>query len=144
MWKNDWEKKSTSPYLGFFPMGKRKRGIFFVAVQTFTRKIFSIPLKSTHGEEFLRAIGLMLKVKKKKLLYDAWVPHVKDFNFFQDPEFQFTKKILFDGEAALTSAQIKNKIYSQYSIFVHSEAGYSRNLAERAVRGRTKKNLYFF
>lgn len=36
----------------------------------------------------------------------------------------------------MTSSAIKNKILDQFDIIVHSEPGYKRNLAERAVRGK--------
>lgn len=48
--------------LAFFPLGKKRRGIIFVGVQTYTRKIFATAIKSTRADELIKAIGLMIKV----------------------------------------------------------------------------------
>lgn len=108
-------------------------GIFFVAVQTFTRKLFAVPLKSKKSEEMMRAIRLMLQVR----FFLSITSMKKTLNtfFLQDKHFGVTKKLLFDGESALASPVLKKKIYDELGIYVHAEPGYHRSLAERAVKG---------
>jgi len=47
---------------GFFSTGRKRYGIFFLAVQTYTKKIFAIPIASTKGDDIYKAIALMMKV----------------------------------------------------------------------------------
>jgi hypothetical protein len=44
-----------------FPTKKKQHGLFFVAVQTFSKKIFACVLKSTKMGDLINAIGLMIK-----------------------------------------------------------------------------------
>jgi hypothetical protein len=58
-----------SPYtvqadIGFFAQHKKAYGAFFCAVQTFTQKIFALPLKNTRSETLMEALGHMLKVSE--------------------------------------------------------------------------------
>jgi hypothetical protein len=110
-------KTFSSPYfaqgdLGFFSYKKKKYGIFFVAVNHFTRKLFACPIKNTKSKSIIDAIGLM-----KKNRY-----------------FRQINTLLFDGESGLTSESAQRQLFSLYGIKLHAEAGYKRMLAERAVR----------
>ena len=49
--------------LGFISTNKKKYGIFFVAVQTFSRRIFCIPIKNSKSSTLIEAIQAMLKVR---------------------------------------------------------------------------------
>lgn len=60
--KNNWHKKLTKkPCAGYFSYQKKQHGLFFVAVQTFSKKIFACVLKSTKMGDLINAIGLMIK-----------------------------------------------------------------------------------
>jgi hypothetical protein len=48
--------------LGFIATNNKKYGIFFVGVQTFSRRIFCIPIKNNKGATLIEAIQAMLKV----------------------------------------------------------------------------------
>jgi hypothetical protein len=48
--------------LGFITTNKKKYGIFFVAVQTFSKRIFCIPIKNNKSSTLVAAIQDMLKV----------------------------------------------------------------------------------
>lgn len=50
--------------LGFFAYNKKSYGQFFVAVNTFTKKVFACPIKNTKTATLLEAIGQMKKVIK--------------------------------------------------------------------------------
>lgn len=47
---------------GFFSTNRKKYGIFFLAVQTYTKKLFVLPIKSTKSDDLHGAIKLMMKV----------------------------------------------------------------------------------
>lgn len=53
---------------------------------------------------------------------------------FQEPHFQHTKKLLFDGETALRSKTVQQQIMQQCGVQTHAEAGFRRNQAERAIK----------
>jgi hypothetical protein len=66
-WKNSQPTSVRSPYvsegdLGFFSYKKKRYGAFFLAVQTYSRRIFVAPIANTKAESIYKAIGLMLKV----------------------------------------------------------------------------------
>jgi hypothetical protein len=68
-WKKTTPVSFRSPYtvqadIGFFAQHKKTYGAFFCAVQTFTQKIFALPLKNTRSETLMEALGHMLKVSK--------------------------------------------------------------------------------
>ena len=48
--------------LGFFFYKKKRLGLFFLGVQTYTRQIFVMALKNNKQESLLAAIAAMLKV----------------------------------------------------------------------------------
>jgi len=52
----------------------------------------------------------------------------------QDPHLRRTKKLLFDGETALRSAALQDKILKDFGVQVHAESGFKRNQAERGVK----------
>ena len=47
---------------GFFSYKNKKYGIFFCAVQTFTRRVFALAIRNTKSDTLVKAIGSMLKV----------------------------------------------------------------------------------
>lgn len=49
--------------LGFFSYRNKRYGQFFLAVQTFTKKIFVVPLRNLKANSLIDAIGLMCKVE---------------------------------------------------------------------------------
>jgi hypothetical protein len=57
---------NTFCILGFFSTENKKFGQFFVAVQTFTRRIFVIPLKNLTLSSLLSAMTAMKKVRGEK------------------------------------------------------------------------------
>jgi hypothetical protein len=68
-WKKTTPVSFRSPYtvqadIGFFAQHKKTYGAFFCAVQTFTQKIFALPLKNTRSETLMEALGHMLKVSE--------------------------------------------------------------------------------
>jgi hypothetical protein len=66
-WKSTTPVSFRSPYtvqgdLGFFAQNKKKYGQFFCAVQTFTNKIFAVPIRNTKSASLIEAIGQMVQV----------------------------------------------------------------------------------
>jgi hypothetical protein len=51
--------------LGFIATNKKKYGIFFVGVQTYSRRLFCIPIKNNKSPTLVAAIQAMLKVINK-------------------------------------------------------------------------------
>ena len=49
--------------LGFFQYKGKKYGQFFCAVQTFTKRVFAIPIRNIKSETLIDALETMLKVK---------------------------------------------------------------------------------
>ena len=82
-WKKQLPTSFRSPFycegdLGFFSYRSRKYGIFFLALQTFTRQIFAVRIPNTKAESIYQAISTMLKVTHTQ--------QVQSLNFF----FYFT------------------------------------------------------
>ena len=50
--------------LGFFSYNNKKYGQFFCAVQTFTGKVFAVPIRNVKTKSLIDAIQLMTKVAK--------------------------------------------------------------------------------
>jgi hypothetical protein len=48
--------------VGYIYKNKKKYGLFFVAVQTFTGRVFALALKNNKSPALVEAIGRMLKV----------------------------------------------------------------------------------
>jgi hypothetical protein len=66
-WKQSTPQSLYSPYfcqgdLGFFHYKGKKYGQFFCAVQTFTKRVFAIPIRNLQSETLITAIESMLKV----------------------------------------------------------------------------------
>jgi hypothetical protein len=127
--------------LGFITTNKKKYGIFFVAVQTFSKRIFCIPIKNNKSSTLVAAIQDMLKVNNCSYFLSPPPPH-SPFSFlnepspwiFQDKYFSRTKCLLFDGEPALTSLKTQKEIFQKYQLKVYANASFKRNMAERAVK----------
>ncbi len=120
---NSWRWKRTTPAsfkspfiaqgdLGFFHYNNKEYGQFFCAVNTFTRRVFVVPIRNTKSQSLIEAIGAMKKEK----------------------EFKLINLLLFDGESGLRSKNVQNIIYDKYGLKIHAEAHYKRNQAERAIR----------
>jgi hypothetical protein len=56
-------------FSGFFAYQNKKYGNMFVAVQTYTKKIFACPIKNLKIESFMKALETMKKVN------DLFSPH---------------------------------------------------------------------
>jgi hypothetical protein len=68
-WKKITPKSQSSPFIsqgdiGFLQYKNKKYGQFYVAVQTYTRKVFALPIKNKNSETLIEAIGKMIKVKQ--------------------------------------------------------------------------------
>lgn len=89
-WKNSQPTSVRSPYvsegdLGFFSYKKKRYGAFFLAVQTYSRRIFVAPIANTKAESIYKAIGLMLKVTW--LTAPFWFAKNKKMNDLEVPLF---------------------------------------------------------
>jgi len=116
-WKKITPQSIKSPFyamadLGFFYYKNKRYGAFYCSVNTFTRRIFCIPIKNTKSSTLIEAIGLMLK----------------------DKHFKRVKTVLFDGESGLRSKNAQNIINKKYGLKIHAEPMYKRNQAERCIR----------
>ena len=143
-WKNSQPTSVRSPYvsegdLGFFSYKKKRYGAFFLAVQTYSRRIFVAPIANTKAESIYKAIGLMLKVTwltapfwfaKNKKINDLKVP----LFLLQNKAFANTKKLLFDGESALKGAASQARVLKLFGLKLEAQPGFKRNSAERYVR----------
>jgi hypothetical protein len=143
-WKNSQPTSVRSPYvsegdLGFFSYKKKRYGAFFLAVQTYSRRIFVAPIANTKAESIYKAIGLMLKVTwlttpfwfaKNKKINDLEVP----LFLSQNKAFANTKKLLFDGESALKGAASQARVLKLFGLKLEAQPGFKRNSAERYVR----------
>ena len=143
-WKNSQPTSVRSPYvsegdLGFFSYKKNCYGAFFLAVQTYSRRIFVAPIANTKAESIYKAIGLMLKVTwltapfwfaKNKKINDLEVP----LFLSQNKAFANTKKLLFDGESALKGAASQARVLKLFGLKLEAQPGFKRNSAERYVR----------
>lgn len=146
-WKNSQPTSVRSPYvsegdLGFFSYKKKRYGAFFLAVQTYSRRIFVAPIANTKAESIYKAIGLMLKVTswlaaaapfwfaKNKKMNDLEVP----LFLLQNKAFANTKKLLFDGESALKGAASQARVLKLFGLKLEAQPGFKRNSAERYVR----------
>jgi hypothetical protein len=72
-WKATTPRSQYSPFMvqgdvGFFQYKKKNYGQFFCAVNTFTRKVFAIPIRNLKSNTLIDAIDQMLKVKIPLLL----------------------------------------------------------------------------
>lgn len=56
---------SKGYFTGFFSYKNKKYGQFYLAVQTFTKKVFAVSIPNLKTDSFIRAIQSMLKVQKK-------------------------------------------------------------------------------
>ncbi len=56
--------RSVFYILGFFSYNNKKYGQFFCAVQTFTGKVFAVPIRNVKTKSLIDAIQLMTKVAK--------------------------------------------------------------------------------
>jgi len=93
-WKNSQPTSVRSPYvsegdLGFFSYKKKRYGAFFLAVQTYSRRIFVAPIANTKAESIYKAIGLMLKVTSWLAAAAApfWFAKNKKMNDLEVPLF---------------------------------------------------------
>jgi len=116
-WKRITPLSFQSPFiaqgdLGFFYYNGKEYGQFFCAINTFTKRLFCIPIKNTKSESLMKAIELMKKEKS----------------------FRYIHTLLFDGESGLRSKKIQNIILEKFNLTIHAESHYKRNLAERMVR----------
>jgi len=116
-WKRITPHSLKSPFyvqgdIGFFYYKKKRYGQFYIAVNTYTKRIFCIPLRNTKSASLIEAIGAMLKEK----------------------EFKRTKTLLFDGESGLRSQKVQNIIWQKHGLKIHAEPTYKRNQAERSIR----------
>jgi hypothetical protein len=91
-WKNSQPTSVRSPYvsegdLGFFSYKKKRYGAFFLAVQTYSRRIFVAPIANTKAESIYKAIGLMLKVTSWLAAAPFWFAKNKKMNDLEVPLF---------------------------------------------------------
>jgi hypothetical protein len=91
-WKNSQPTSVRSPYvsegdLGFFSYKKKRYGAFFLAVQTYSRRIFVAPIANTKAESIYKAIGLMLKVTSWLAAAPFWFARNKKINDLEVPLF---------------------------------------------------------
>lgn len=129
-------KSFLSPFIvqgdiGFFSYKNKNYGKFFCGVQTFSKKIFAVPIRNLKTPTLIKAIEAMTKVLRPishKTLKNA------EFFSFQDKWFKLTRTLLFDGESGLASKEAQNKIANKYNIKVRAEPHYKRNMAERCIR----------
>ena len=68
-WKKLTPYSYYSPFIaqgdvGFLSYKGKKYGQFFVAVQTFSKRIFALPISNLKTDSFVQAIQSMLKVRK--------------------------------------------------------------------------------
>jgi hypothetical protein len=66
-WKKVTPRSQYSPFIaqgdiGFFHYKGKKYGQFFLSIQTFSKKIFAIPIKNLKSETLIWAVEKMLKV----------------------------------------------------------------------------------
>ncbi len=116
-WKRITPLSFKSPYiaqgdLGFFHYKNKKYGQFFCAINTYTNRVFALPIRNTKATTLIEAVGAMKKEK----------------------EFKILKLLLFDGESGLRSKKVQKIILEKYNLKIHAEANYKRNQAERAIR----------
>ena len=138
--------------LGFFSLRRKKYGAFFLALQSFSRKLFVCPIANTKAASLYAAISLLLKVTggrtlgKGSLNNNGILNNVKFFGWSeQQKDFRHTKKLLFDGESALKSTASQDRIFKQFGLRVEAQPGFKRNSAERYVKEfklRTRVALY--
>lgn len=116
-WKRSTPGSIRSPFfaqadIGFISYKNKKYGLFFAAINTFTRRLFCYIIKNNKSENLIVAIENMLK----------------------DKYFKLTNTLLFDGESGLRSAKSQNILYDRFKLNVHAESIYKRNMIERAIR----------
>lgn len=116
-WQKSTPASIRSPFfaqadLGFIFFKKKKYGMFFVAVNTFTRRIFCQAIKNNKSETLISALEAMMK----------------------DKQFRLVKTLLFDGESGLKSKSAQKSILEKFQLKVHAEAGYKRTMVERTIR----------
>lgn len=70
--------------LGFFSYKSKKYGVFFCAVQTFTRRVFAVPIPNSSTSSLIKAIEQMVKVR----------PPVFTINFLKINQYLFSKRNL--------------------------------------------------
>jgi hypothetical protein len=66
-------------FSGFFAYQNKKYGNMFVAVQTYTKKIFACPIKNLKIESFMKALETMKKVND--LFFTPSLHNMKIFFF---------------------------------------------------------------
>lgn len=96
LWQKQLPTSFRSPFycegdLGFFSYKKKKYGIFFLAVQSFSRHIFCVRIPNTKAKSLYQAIGTMLKVRErvqfKKKFFLKEVIWITVLHMFQDTTF---------------------------------------------------------
>lgn len=98
--------------LGYIFKHKKKYGLFFVAVQTWTGRVFACSIKNKNKNSLVQAISLMLK----------------------DKAFGRTATLLFDGESGLNSKKTQKEIYDKFRLKIYATPFFKRNHAERAIK----------
>ena len=66
-WKANTPQSLYSPFfvqgdIGFFHYKGKQYGQFLCIVQTFTKRVFAVPIRNLKSTSLMEAIGLMLKV----------------------------------------------------------------------------------
>ena len=94
-WKSTTPHSLHSPFfvqadLGFFSYKNKKYGIFFCAVQTFTRRVFALAIRNTKSDTLVKAIGSMLKVLGYKKVVHKNSPET--FYFFRKKNLNTPRK----------------------------------------------------
>lgn len=60
--------------LGYMSRGKKRYGMFFLAVQTYSKHIFVLPIKNAGGPALIQAIEQLVKVRPIVLLSKSMHP----------------------------------------------------------------------
>lgn len=131
-----------SPYfaqgdLGYIGLQNKKYGLFFIAVQTRTGRIFVTKVSNAKTPTLLAAIGQMIQVKKDLPPPPSLSCSLSNTCFFlQTKPFNLVRTLLFDGEPGLATAAAQQLVLKKYHIKLYADPKAKRNLAERAIRGK--------
>jgi len=149
-WRASLPTSFKSPFhaqadLGYFSLGRKQYGGFFLAVNCFSGHICVFKINNTRMPTLLTAIGKMTKVSDKNYSMLPPPPLHKCTSILlslQDKYFRDVRTLLFDGEVALNTKKARQFVLSNYKIKLFADPGSKRNRAERHVRG-TAVDLFF-
>jgi len=134
-WQQTTPSSFTSPYvaqgdLGFFKYKKKNYGAFFAAVNTFTKKVFAVPIRNSKAATLIEAIAAMKKVGCCHCQCCQRYPG----SFLRIKGFRRINRLLFDGESSLASRHVQEKLRQQFNVEILAEAHFKRTMAERMIR----------